>query len=232
MIKIIPAQKRYFTDMDWLKTYWLFSFSNYYDADNLGHGSLRVFNDDIVQPHTGFGTHPHEEMEIISLVLEGEMEHRDTMGNQTKIRKNDVQRMTAGTGLQHSEQNSSDKPVQFFQIWIKPDKANLVPSYDQKAFTAKQWHNKLKLLASSKKGDDWVLLNTDASIYRAHLLDSDSISYETESDRNLFLYVIAGGGQVNGLRLDSRDQARITATPQLTIETDGAIDCLLIDIPK
>jgi len=115
-INIIRAQDRYFTDLNWLKTYWLFSFNNYYDPQNLNHGSLRVFNDDIVAEHTGFDTHPHEEMEIISLVLDGEMEHRDTMGNQTTIRTNDVQQMTAGKGLQHSDKNTSDAPLHFFQI--------------------------------------------------------------------------------------------------------------------
>ena len=232
MINIIRAQDRHFTDMNWLKTYWLFSFSNYYDPQNLNHGSLRVFNDDIVAEHTGFDTHPHEEMEIISLVLEGEMEHRDTMGNQTTIRTNDVQRMTAGTGLQHSEKNTSDAPVHFFQIWIEPDKANLPPSYDQKNFAPEQWQNRLTLLASNRQGENWVKLNTDASLYRTHLYDNHSISHITEHDRNLFLYVISGSGMVNGTRVDTRDQARITSTKRLTIETDKELDCVLIDIPK
>ena len=116
MIQIIPSEKRHFSDMGWLKTYWLFSFGDYFDKENTHHGSLRVFNDDIVLPQTGFGTHPHEEMEIVSIVLDGEMEHHDTMGNKTIIRTNDVQRMTAGTGLQHSEWNRGEKPVKFFQI--------------------------------------------------------------------------------------------------------------------
>ncbi len=232
MIHIIPSQKRYFTDFDWLKTYWLFSFSNYYDSENLNHGSLRVFNDDIVLPQTGFGTHPHEEMEIISLVLEGEMEHQDTMGNKAVIRQNDVQRMTAGTGLQHSEKNLSDKLVKFFQIWIEPDKASLAPSYAQKSFSPDQWHNRLSLLASSQQGDGWVKLNTDASLYRTHLYDNNTETYHTKKGRNLFLYVISGSGQINEHKVDSRDQARITQMQDITLTTNEEFDCVLIDIPE
>ncbi len=139
MINILKSSDRHFSDMGWLKTYWLFSFSNYYDSKNISHGMLRVFNDDIVKAQTGFDTHPHEEMEIVSIVLDGEMEHKDTMGNEMVIRKNDVQRMTAGTGLYHSEKNMSDHPVHFYQIWINPDKKGLTPSYDQKTYSPDLW---------------------------------------------------------------------------------------------
>ena len=121
MFRIIKAADRHFNDFGWLQTYWLFSFSDYYDPKNANHGALRVFNDDVVQPNTGFATHPHEEMEIVSIILSGEMTHADTMGNSTIIRAGDIQRMTAGTGLRHSEWNHGPDPVHFFQIWIKPD---------------------------------------------------------------------------------------------------------------
>ncbi len=118
MIDIIKADQRHFSDFGWLQTYWLFSFSSYFDPQNIRFGSLRVFNDDVVNPGTGFPTHPHEEMEIITIVLEGEMTHQDSMGNKTVIKAGDVQRMSAGTGLTHSEYNLAEKPVHFYQIWI------------------------------------------------------------------------------------------------------------------
>lgn len=129
MIKIIPKGKRHFSDFGWLKTYWLFSFSDYFDPDNTRFGALRVFNDDIVAPGTGFPTHPHREMEIITIVLEGEITHKDSMGNKMVIRAGDVQRMSAGTGIIHSEFNLGDEPVHFYQIWIYPDEAELQPGY-------------------------------------------------------------------------------------------------------
>src|SRR5210317_1860784 len=134
MIEIIKADERHFSDFGWLKTYWLFSFSNYFDPHNIQFGALRVFNDDVVEPGTGFPTHPHEEMEIVTVVLDGEITHEDSMGNKSVIRKGDVQRMSAGTGLTHSEFNLADKPVHFYQIWILPDQRGLSPSYDQKRF--------------------------------------------------------------------------------------------------
>ena len=123
MIEIVKAGARHLSDFGWLKTYWLFSFSDYYDPRNIQFGALRVFNDDVVQPGTGFPTHPHEEMEIVTIVLDGEMTHQDSMGNKTVIRTGDVQRMSAGTGLTHSEYNLADRPVHFYQIWIFPDEA-------------------------------------------------------------------------------------------------------------
>jgi redox-sensitive bicupin YhaK (pirin superfamily) len=231
MIQIIPSEKRHFTDLGWLKTYWLFSFSDYFDKENTHHGTLRVFNDDIVLPQTGFGTHPHEEMEIVSIVLDGEMQHHDTMGNKTIIRKNDVQRMTAGTGLQHSEWNHGDEPVKFFQIWILPDQKGLQPSYDQKSISPALWKNNLYLLASENGREDVVSLNTDANLYRAELHENNTISFQAGQDRNLFLYVVEGSVKVNGHDVKKRDQARIDNEKSLQISTDESADFILIDIP-
>jgi len=232
MIDIIPADRRHFTDMGWLQTYWLFSFSSYYDPENLRHGSLRVFNDDVVQPHKGFGTHPHEEMEIITLVLEGEMEHRDTMGNVITIAANDVQRMTAGTGLQHSEWNNADRPVHFFQVWILPEKRGLTPSYDQKSFQPASWNNKLTLLAGSNGPDDAVTLNTDGYFYRATLEEGYRAEYYSGDNRNQFVYLIDGSIQLNDSQLVSRDQARISGEKSLILRAKTPADVLLIDIPN
>lgn len=231
MITIIKAGDRYFSDLGWLKTYWLFSFSDYYDASNIQHGTLRVFNDDIVAPHRGFGTHPHEEMEIISIVLEGEMVHKDTMGNEMVIRPGDVQRMTAGTGLQHSERNPGDVPVHFFQIWITPDKKGLRPSYDQRSFEPSIWRNTLALLASDKHEENIVSLNSGGSIYRGALDAQHPVSYPTEMDRKIFLYVIDGSITINGLTVEQADQARIGGEENLEIRAPITGDFILIDAP-
>src|SRR5210317_1297551 len=162
MIEIIKADERHFSDFGWLKTYWLFSFSNYFDPHNIQFGALRVFNDDVVEPGTGFPTHPHEEMEIITIVLDGEMTHEDSMGNKAVIRAGDVQRMSAGTGLTHSEFNLAEQPVHFYQVWLLPDKKNLEPSYDQKSFTFNEWQNTLLPIASGQGVENTVSFHTNA----------------------------------------------------------------------
>jgi hypothetical protein len=150
MIHTIRSTQRHFSDYHWLQTYWLFSFSDYFDPDNIQFGALRVFNDDVVQPGTGFPTHPHREMEIITLVLEGEMTHQDSMGNRAVIQAGDVQRMSVGTGLTHSEFNLAETPVHFYQIWILPDIPQLKPSYDPKQFDPSGWQNRLLPVASGQ----------------------------------------------------------------------------------
>jgi len=231
MINILKSSDRHFSDMEWLKTYWLFSFSNYYDPENISHGMLRVFNDDIVKAQTGFDTHPHEEMEIVSIVLDGEMEHKDTMGNEMVIRKNDVQRMTAGTGLYHSERNMSDHPVHFYQIWINPDKKGLTPSYDQKTYRPDLWKNNLALLASDKADEGVVSLNTDASIYRTELDKGKNVGFKIGYKRMPFLYVINGTIEINGKKLNKTDQARISEETSLHIMAIEHAELLLIDVP-
>ena len=215
--------------MGWLQTYWLFSFSNYHDPANTNHGMLRVFNDDIVQPHKGFGIHPHEEMEIVSIVLEGEMEHKDTMGNVNRIKKNDVQRMTAGTGLQHAEWNHADQPVKFFQVWIMPDTLGLKPSYDQKAFNPSSWKNSLRLLASDETSESTVSLNTHAKFFRAALDAGQTVNFSPQKDRYQFLYIIDGSASVNDTIIHKRDQARVSKETCLTIKAETNTDFILID---
>ena len=231
MIEIIPSHKRHFNDFGWLMTYWLFSFSDYYDPVNLQHGALRVFNDDVVQAHNGFPRHPHEEMEILSFVLDGEMTHKDSMGHDITIRTNDVQRMTAGTGIQHSEVNLSDAPVHFYQIWIYPDKRGLTPSYEQKNFSPETWRNRLALLASDRAEEGIVHLNTDASIYRAALTHGNAVQYATDSGRKLFVYAMDGAITVNGKVLEKGGQARIDAENELEIAAKDTGEFLLIDVP-
>jgi len=232
MIKVIPASQRHFSDFGWLRTYWLFSFSNYYDPDNIQFGALRVFNDDVVAPGTGFPTHPHREMEIVTIVLDGEMTHEDSMGNKTVIRPGDVQRMSAGTGLTHSEFNLADEPVHFYQIWIFPDIEGLTPGYDQKHFDPAVWKNKLHPVASGQDKPDSVTFHTDATIYRGFFDPGMSFDFETDESRRLFVYVTQGEVRVNGTPLKETDQARIDLEPNLAIETGDATEFILIDVPS
>jgi len=232
MLKIIPAEQRHFTDFGWLKTYWMFSFGDYYDPKNIQHGKLRVFNDDIVEPGQGFSRHPHEEMEIISLILSGKMVHKDTMENEITIGADEVQRMSAGTGLYHSEWNHTDEPVHFYQIWISPDRHDLPPSYDQKAFNPESWRNRLALLASDKGGNNVVRMNSAGSIYRAALDGDKTVSYSPGKGHKVFLYVIDGTLSLNGFTLNKGDQGRIADEKILEIAAMKEADFLLIDVPS
>jgi len=229
-MNIIPADKRHFTDMGWLQTYWLFSFSSYYDPANMGHGKLRVFNDDVVKPGTGFPTHPHDEMEIITLVLKGEISHKDSMGNGGVIRAGEVQRMSAGTGLTHSEYNDADGDLHFYQVWILPDEAGLPPSYEQIEFTEDNFKNVLFPLASGQNKPGAVSFHTDATIYRSQLDAGRQLQHATSPDRKLFVYLTSGSLRVNGETLTAKDQARLEGVEMLALEADQDADFILIDV--
>ncbi len=232
MIKIIPAEQRHFSDFGWLKTYWLFSFSSYYDPENIQFGALRVFNDDVVEPGTGFPTHPHEEMEIITVVLEGEMTHEDSMGNKSVIQKGDVQRMSAGTGLTHSEFNLADQPVHFYQIWIFPDERGLSPSYDQKRFDPAEWTNKMLPVASGQGLPDTVTFHTDATLYLADLEEGKDVTFETADSRRIFVYATTGALEINGQAIQEKDQARIDAESAVLIKALRPSSLILVDVPS
>lgn len=232
MIEIIKGNRRHFSDFGWLQTYWLFSFSSYFDPHNIQFGSLRVFNDDIVAPGTGFPTHPHEEMEIVTIVLDGEMTHEDSMGNKSVIRTGDVQRMSAGTGLTHSEFNLADKPVHFYQIWIFPDQKALAPSYDQKTYAAGNWQNRLFPVASGQNIAGAVTFHTDATIYRCRLEAGKEITHKVISGRRIFIYLTDGHIVVNGQELVAKDQARIDIHEPLVLQAQEHSDFILIDLPS
>lgn len=231
-MEIIKASKRHFSDYGWLKTYWLFSFSNYFDPHNIQFGALRVFNDDVVAPGTGFPTHPHEEMEIITIVLEGEMTHEDSMGNKAVIKAGDVQRMSAGTGLTHSEFNLADAPVHFYQIWIYPDQAGLAPSYDQKQFSEKAWQNVLLPVASGQAIKGTVTFHTDATIYRCHLDGEKAVTHTATAGRRIFIYVTRGELDANGTTVSEKDQARIDTDDALKLSAKTPAAFILIDVPS
>ncbi|MFZ5569184.1 MAG: pirin family protein [Thermodesulfobacteriota bacterium] len=232
MIEIIRADRRHFTDFGWLQTYWLFSFADYFDPHNIQFGALRVFNDDVVQPGAGFPTHPHEEMEIVTIVLDGEMTHQDSMGNKTVIKAGDVQRMSAGTGLTHSEFNLADKPVHFYQIWIFPDKRGLKPTYDQKQYVADEWRNRLLPVASGRNIPGTVTFHTDATIYRCALDEGKGVVQEATAGRRLFVYLTAGRVSANGELLKSKDQARIDIDTPLVLKAEQPAELILIDVPS
>jgi quercetin 2,3-dioxygenase len=232
MIEIIKADNRHFSDFGWLKTYWLFSFSGYFDPHNIQFGALRVFNDDVVEPGTGFPTHPHEEMEIVTIVLEGEMTHQDSMGNKTVIKTGDVQRMSAGTGLTHSEFNLAEKPVHFYQIWIFPDKSGLAPTYDQKNYDPSNWKNRLFPVASGQDIPGTVSFHTDASIYRCSLETGKGVTHHATAGRRIFIYLTEGHISANGQTLTAKDQARIDIEQQLVLEANEYSDLILIDVPS
>lgn len=232
MIEIISANQRHFSDFSWLQTYWLFSFSDYFDPHNIQFGALRVYNDDVVNPGTGFPTHPHREMEIITVVLNGEMTHEDSMGNKTVIKCGDVQRMSAGTGLTHSEFNLADKPVHFYQIWIFPEQAGLKPSYDQLHFEPEQWKNKLLPIASGQNIPDTVTVFTNATIYRSALDARRELLFAKTVGRRIFVYVTTGQLEINGILVNANDQARIDEEVPLTIEAKVDAEFILIDVPS
>jgi quercetin 2,3-dioxygenase len=232
MIQIVRANQRHFSDLGWLQTYWLFSFSGYYDPQNIQFGALRVFNDDVVSPGMGFPTHPHREMEIITIPLSGELTHEDSVGNRMIIKAGDVQRMSAGTGLTHSEFNLGDTPCHFYQIWIFPDTEGLKPIYDQESFSPRDWHNKLLPVASGQGLSNAVTFHTDATIYRADLDPGQVINLPTNDSRRIFIYVTEGNLQADHVRLDREDQARIEPEGDLTLQAHASTSLIVIDVPS
>ncbi len=231
MIKIIPSNQRHFNDFGWLQTYWLFSFSNYYDPDNIQFEALRVFNDDIVKPATGFPTHPHKEMEIITIVLDGEITHKDSMGNISHIKAGDVQRMSAGTGLTHSEYNYGTNTVKLYQIWLFPDEHDLKPSYDQLAFNEIEFENNLFPVASGKLANT-VSFHTDATIYMSTLDKDFTYRYEPKKKRRTFIYVTDGQLDINGNKIGQKDQARIDLETTIDLHANTETKFVLVDIPS
>lgn len=231
MIQITKANERHFSDMGWLKTYWLFSFSDYFDPNNMQFGNLRVFNDDWVKEHSGFQTHPHAEMEIVTVVMNGELTHEDSMGNTIKIGPGEVQRMSAGTGIRHSEMNRGDEPVELYQIWFLPQERNLEPSYDQRKYVLESFRNTLKpLVTGDDNSDNIVTMHSDATIYRSVLDASSTLEFKVEKDRGVFIYITEGILQINDETLSDRDQARITGEAELIITANEEAQFMLIDV--
>lgn len=230
MIQIIPANQRAFNDHGWLKTYLLFSFDQYYDPRNIHFGNLRVFNDDTIIPNSGFGTHPHREMEIVTIILNGTITHRDSMGNETKITKGEVQRMTAGTGITHSEHNLDPEELHLYQIWFLPRESRLKPSYEQFQYNPADRKNRLHKVVSGSGEKGHVTIHSDADIYLSDLDSGNSLAYPLGSEKGLFLYVTSGILSVNGQIVAQGDQARIDSEPTVTITAEQDAEFILIDV--
>ncbi|TXT57697.1 MAG: putative Quercetin 2,3-dioxygenase [Candidatus Thorarchaeota archaeon] len=232
MFRIIKADERHFADFGWLRTYWLFSFSHYYDPENIRFGPLRVFNDDLVAPKTGFPMHRHENMEIITIVEEGQMTHRDSLGNESIIGVCDVQRMSAGTGIEHSEFNLIDINTNFYQIWIEPNELNIEPNYAQRTYMPTKWKNTLLPIASGKEMNNAIKLHADATIYRSTLEPGEKVTLEFDSPRRVFLYVTAGYLDIDDHTLGTKDQARFEWDKPIDIQANFDSSFILIELPS
>jgi len=231
MIQVRPADERGGGDHGWLKTHHTFSFSDYWDTKWMGFRSLRVINEDWVAPNTGFPTHPHRDMEIITYVLSGKLEHKDSLGTGSVILPGDGQRMTAGSGIRHSEFNpSTTDPVHLLQIWIVPEKGGLPPSYEQESFPEAEKRGKLRLIASREASDGSVKINQDAKLYVALLKPGEEVSHEFATGRYGWLQVARGAVEVNGKKLNQGDGAAISNEKTLTIKGTEDAEVLLFDL--
>ncbi len=231
MITIRKSEERGHLNYGWLDTYHTFSFDQYYDPAHMHFRSLRVINEDRVAPGKGFPTHSHRDMEIITYILSGGLEHRDSMGNGSVIRPGDVQRMSAGTGVAHSEFNPSDaEGVHLLQIWIMPRARNLAPSYEQKAFSEDERRNRLRLVASADGRDGSVTIQQDANLHAAILAPGAAIEYTTRQDRHAWIQVARGNLNVNGHALKQGDGAAVSHEAALKIVSVDEAELLLFDL--
>ena len=226
------SHERGHADHGWLQSHHSFSFAQYHDPQKMGFGLLRVLNDDQVAPSQGFGTHPHRNMEIISIPLSGSLEHQDNMGNTTVIKTNDVQIMSAGTGVAHSEYNHSQTDwVNFLQLWIFPKELNIAPRYDQKTFAQEQRHNQWQTVVAPQGGAA-VAINQDASIHRTHLQAGETIDYSLSGDgQGAYLMVLEGAVEVGSQSLDQKDAMGLWETEHFSIKAKDTSELLLIEVP-
>ncbi len=230
-MKIRRHDERGFADHGWLKSFHTFSFASYYDPANMGFSALRVINEDRVAPGRGFGTHSHADMEIISYVLEGALEHKDSIGTGSIIRPGDVQRMTAGTGVAHSEYNASKTDeVHFLQIWIMPDKRGHEPGYEQKTFDDEAGRGKLRLVGSSDGRDGSLVIHQDMQLYATRLETGETASYDLVNGRKAWVHIARGKMTVNGTELDAGDAAAIVEPGKIDLRGAGG-EALLFDLP-
>jgi quercetin 2,3-dioxygenase len=228
------AESRGHANHGWLDTHHTFSFANYYDPERMHFGALRVLNDDRVNPGMGFGTHPHDNMEIVSIPLEGDLEHKDSMGNVAVIKHGDIQVMSAGTGIQHSEYNrNKDTLVKFLQIWVIPNKKNVTPRYDQITLDAKDRHNRLQQIVSPNPDDEGVWIHQDAWFHLGNFDKNFTAEYNIKKAGNgVYAFVLKGNFAIEGVELKERDGIGIWDTDVISVEsdTDGS-EVLLMDVP-
>ncbi len=231
MLTLRKSQERGFADHGWLKSFHSFSFANYYNPEHMGFGNLRVINEDRIAPGTGFGTHGHRDMEIISYVLDGNLAHKDTLGNVKGIPPGDVQRMSAGTGVQHSEFNhAQDQTTHFLQIWIEPNVTGIAPSYEQKTFAEAEKRGRLRLVASPDGSEGSVTIHADARVY-AGLFDQDeTFAMPLAPARKGYVHVVRGQVDVNGKRLAAGDAAKLEAEREVRLSGGNSAEVLVFDL--
>jgi len=232
MNEIRRSDERGFADHGWLKSFHTFSFADYFDPKHVEFGPLRVINEDRVQAGAGFGTHGHRDMEIISYVLEGELAHKDSMGNGSTIRPGDVQRMSAGSGVRHSEFNPSpSQPVHFLQIWIQPAERNIEPSYEEKRFAPEQKRGRLRLIVSPDRADGSLLIHQDARVYAGLFTGSERAEFEVKDGRRIYLHVARGSLTANGSALRGGDALQIVDGSRLSLSEARDAEVLVFDLP-
>ena len=231
MMTLRPSAERGYADHGWLKSFHSFSFAGYFDPNHMGFGNLRVINEDRIAPGTGFGTHGHRDMEIISYVLSGELAHQDSMGNVKGIPPGDVQRMSAGTGVQHSEFNHAPGQLtHFLQIWMEPNVTGIPPSYEQKTFSAQEKRGMLRLVASPDGASGSVTVHADASLYAGLLDGAESATLPLNADRKIYVHLARGQLEVNGQMLAQGDAAMLQAETSLQLRAGKDAEVLVFDL--
>jgi redox-sensitive bicupin YhaK (pirin superfamily) len=231
MILIRRSNERGHANHGWLDTYHTFSFADYHDPRHMHFRALRVMNEDRVEPGQGFGTHPHRDMEIVTYVLSGALEHRDSMGNGEILRPGEFQRMSAGTGITHSEFNPSpDEPVHLYQIWLFPERKGIEPSYEQKQFADAELHNRLRVVASPDAADGSLLIHQDARIFIARIDGAVRLRHELADGRHAWLQVLRGSVSLNGKDLGTSDGAAISEERVLEIQAMEDAEVMLFDL--
>lgn len=231
MIELRKAGERGHANHGWLDSYFSFSFADYHDPRHMGYASLRVINEDVVQPGQGFGTHGHRDMEIITYILEGALEHKDSLGTGSIIRPGDVQRMSAGTGVRHSEFNASDKElVHLLQIWIEPDTAGIAPGYEEKHFEVASRRGRLRLIASKDGREGSLKIHQDAAIYAVLLDGSEKATHPLAVERKVYVHVARGKVTVNGQALSAGDAVKISGEAAVAMENGAGAEVLLFDL--
>jgi redox-sensitive bicupin YhaK (pirin superfamily) len=233
MLQVRSSQSRGTGDHGWLKSQHSFSFADYHDPQHMGFGPLRVINEDRVAQSMGFGTHGHKDMEIISYVIEGALEHKDSMGSGSVLHYGDVQRMSAGTGVRHSEFNhSANEEVHFLQIWIEPNVTGIAPSYAETHFDVASKTGRLRLIASPDGSEGSVQIHQDASIYASILNGADVLGHALAAGRLGYVHVVRGTVQVNGITLHGGDALKISDESQITLAQAEAAEVLVFDLPQ
>ena len=233
MLTLRRSQERGYADHGWLKSYHSFSFAGYYDPEHMGFGNLRVINEDRIAPGTGFGNHGHRDMEIISYVLSGELAHRDTLGNVKGIPPGEVQRMSAGRGVMHSEFNhAKDRTTHFLQIWIEPNQMGIEPSYEQKRFADEEKRGKLRLVASPDGADGAVRIHADARMYAGLFDGAETATLALDGKRPLYVHVVRGELAVNGTPLAAGDAAKLQGEPKLTLSDGKDAEVLVFELTE